>query len=252
MGSLMNGMTLHGGLRPFGGTFLIFSDYMRPAIRLAALMNQPTIYVFTHDSIGLGEDGPTHQPVEQMAALRAIPNLMDLRPGDAAETEMAWRLAIERKLGPSFLALSRQSVPVLDRTVLASAKEMRKGGYILAEAGDGEPRAILIASGSELGLALETRERLEAEGIPTRVVSLPSWWLFSSQEEFYRQLVLPPSVTARVSIEAGSTMGWDRWVGSEGTAVGLDRFGASAPAEVLYEKFGITTDAVVAEVKALL
>jgi transketolase len=252
MGSLMNGMTLHGGLRPFGGTFLIFSDYMRPAIRLAALMNQPTIYVFTHDSIGLGEDGPTHQPVEQMAALRAIPNLMDLRPGDAAETEMAWRLAIERKLGPSFLALSRQSVPVLDRTVLASAKEMRKGGYILAEAGDGEPRAILIASGSELGLALEARERLEAEGIPTRVVSLPSWWLFSSQEEFYRQLVLPPSVTARVSIEAGSTMGWDRWVGSEGTAVGLDRFGASAPAEVLYEKFGITTDAVVAEVKALL
>ncbi|MEJ2205862.1 MAG: transketolase [Gemmatimonadota bacterium] len=252
MGALMNGMALHGGVRPFGGTFLIFSDYMRPAIRLAALMDQPTIYVFTHDSIGLGEDGPTHQPIEQLAALRAIPNLMDLRPADAAETEIAWRLAVERRLGPSFLALSRQAVPALDRTVLASAEEARKGGYILAESGSGEPRAILIASGSEVGLALEARERLEEEGIPTRVVSLPSWWLFASQPRSHQERVLPPWVTARVSVEAGSTFGWARWIGTQGVAIGLDRFGASAPAEVLFEKFGFTPGAIASKVKALL
>jgi transketolase len=252
MGALLNGMALHGGVRPFGGTFLVFSDYMRPAIRLAALMGQPAIYVFTHDSIGLGEDGPTHQPVEQLTALRAIPNLMDLRPADAAETEIAWRLAVERRMGPSFLALSRQAVPILDRSGLASAKEARKGGYVLAEAENGQPRAILIASGSEVGLALEARQRLEGEGIPTRVVSLPSWWLFGSQPRSYQEQVLPPSVTARVSIEAGSTHGWARWIGSHGTAVGLDRFGASAPAGVLFEKLGFTPGAVVTRVKDLL
>ena len=246
MGGIMNGMALHGGVRPFGGTFLIFSDYMRPAIRLAALMGQPVIYVFSHDSIGLGEDGPTHQPVEQLAALRAIPELLDLRPGDAAETEIAWRVAIERTDGPSFLALSRQKVPVIDRGgAVASADGLRRGGYVLAEATGGTPAAMLIASGSELGLALDARERLEADGTPTRIVSLPSWYLFARQPREYRDEVLPPSVPLRVSVEAGSTFGWERWVGLRGHAIGLDRFGASAPAEVLFEKLGFTLDAVV-------
>jgi transketolase len=247
MGAVMNGMALHGGVRPFGGTFLIFSDYMRPAIRLAALMGQPVIYVFSHDSIGLGEDGPTHQPVEQLAALRAIPDLLDLRPGDAAETEIAWRVAIERTDGPTFLALSRQKVAVIERGegAAAAAVGLRRGGYVLTEATGGRPEAILIASGSELGLALEARDRLEAGGTPTRVVSLPSWYLFSRQPPEYRDDVLPPSVPLRVSIEAGSTFGWERWIGPEGHAIGLDRFGASAPAEVLFAELGFTVDAVV-------
>jgi transketolase len=251
MGGVMNGMALHGGLRPFGGTFLIFSDYMRPAIRLAALMGQPVVYVFSHDSIGLGEDGPTHQPVEQLASLRAVPNLLDLRPGDAAETEIAWRVAVERTEGPTFLALSRQKVSLLDRRglehggALASAEGLRRGGYVLAEASGGRPAAILLASGTELGLALEARERLESEGTPTRVVSLPSWYLFARQERAYREEVLPPRVTRRVSIEAASPFGWERWIGAGGHAVGLDRFGASAPAEVLFEKLGFTVDAIV-------
>ena len=249
MAALMNGMALHGGVRPFGGTFLIFSDYMRPAIRLAALQGQPVTYVFTHDSIGLGEDGPTHQPIEQLAALRAIPNLVDLRPGDAAETEIAWRVAVERSHGPTFLALSRQKVPLVDRTEMASAEGLRKGGYILAEADGAVPAAIIIASGTELGLALEARERLQAEGVATRVVSLPSWRLFESQSPEYRDEVLPPEVTNRVSVEAGSTFGWARWVGPGGHSVGIDRFGASAPAEVLYEQFGVTARAVMAAVR---
>ena len=252
MGAVMNGMSLHGGLRPFGGTFLIFSDYMRPAIRLAALMEQPVVYVFTHDSIGLGEDGPTHQPIEQLASLRMIPNLLDLRPGDAAETEIAWRVAMERTDGPTFLALSRQKVPLLDRTAdLASASGLRRGGYVLAEATGGKPRSIVLASGTELSLALAARERLQADGVPTRVVSLPSWNLFARQDAAYRASVLPPKVTARVSIEAGSTFGWERWIGGAGTAIGIDRFGASAPAEALYERLGITSDRVVAEAKRL-
>ena len=246
MGSVMNGMSLHGGIRPFGGTFLIFSDYMRPAIRLAALMGQPVVYVFSHDSIGLGEDGPTHQPVEQLASLRAIPNLLDLRPGDAAETEIAWRVAVERTDGPSFLALSRQNVPVLDRVgSLASAEGLRRGGYVIAEASGGSPAVILIASGTELSVVLEARERLETSGTPTRVVSLPSWFLFSRQNQTYRDEVLPPDVTVRVSLEAGSTFGWERWNGASGRAVGLDHFGASAPAERLYAEFGLGVDDVV-------
>jgi transketolase len=279
MGSVMNGMALHGGVRPFGGTFLIFSDYMRPAIRLASLMGQPVIYVFSHDSIGLGEDGPTHQPIEQLASLRAIPGLMDLRPGDGPETEVAWRVAIGRTDGPTFLALSRQDVPLLARSAagdgragrsqadgvaygsadgaaqsgaLASAEGLRRGGYVLAEASGGAPSVILLASGSELGIAVEARERLEAAGTPTRVVSLPSWYLFDRQERAYRDEVLPPSVGARVSIEAGSTFGWQRWVGSTGRSIGLDRFGASAPAEILFEKFGFTVDAVVNAVEEIL
>jgi len=251
MASVMNGMALHGGVRPFAGTFLIFSDYMRPAMRLAALMEQPVVYVFTHDSIGLGEDGPTHQPIEQLAALRAMPNLCDLRPGDAAETEIAWRVAVERSDGPTFLALSRQKVSLLDRGgAAASADGLRKGGYVLMDASDGAPQAIVMSSGSELGLAVEAREQLEAAGTPTRVVSIPSWYLFGQQDQSYRDEVLPPDVTNRVSIEAGSTFGWERWVGSVGRSVGLDHFGASAPAEVLYEKFGITVESVVEAVRS--
>ena len=252
MGAVMNGMALHGGVRPYAGTFLVFSDYVRPAVRLAALMGQPVTYVFTHDSIGLGEDGPTHQPIEQLAALRAIPGLVDLRPGDAAETEMAWRVAMERNEGPSFLALSRQTVPILDRNVLASAEGLRRGGYVLAEADGDDPRVVLVSSGSELSLALEARDRLQAEGIPTRVVSLPSWRLFQEQSAAYRHQVLPPAVRARVSVEAGTTFGWERWVGTDGHAVGVDHFGASAPAELLYERFGITVDAVVEAARRIL
>lgn len=263
MGSIMNGMTLHGGLRPFAGTFLIFSDYMRPAIRLAGLMGQPPVYVFSHDSIGLGEDGPTHQPIEQLSSLRAIPNVMDLRPGDGPETEIAWRVAMERVDGPSFLALSRQKVPVLMRTgsvladqssdaeSLSCAQGLRRGAYVLAEASDGVPSVMLIASGSELSLAVDARTQLEEAGIPTRVISMPSWHLFEKQDHEYKDEVLPPEITARVSVEAGSTFGWERWVGSEGCSIGVDHFGASAPAEVLYEKFGITTAAVVAAAKEL-
>ncbi len=246
MASIMNGMALHGGIRPFGGTFLIFSDYMRPAIRLAALMGQSVIYVFTHDSIGLGEDGPTHQPVEQLAALRAVPNLCDLRPGDAAETEIAWRVAIERTEGPSFLALTRQKVVLLDRRgILAGAEGLHRGGYVLAEAASGTPEVILIASGSELGIILEARERLEAEGTPTRVVSLPSWYLFGRQEKGYRDSVLPPEISNKVSVEAASTFGWTRWVGASGSSLGLDHFGASAPSDILFEKFGFAVEDVV-------
>lgn len=273
MGSLMNGMALHGGVRPYGGTFLIFSDYMRPAIRLAGLMGKGVIYVFSHDSIGLGEDGPTHQPIEQLASLRAIPNVMDLRPGDGPETAIAWRVAMERSDGPSFLALSRQTVPLLNRVSvggpsparaasaegagpthggLASAEGLRRGGYVLGEASTGSPELILIASGTELGLAVDAREHLEAKGTPTRVVSLPSWFLFHRQDQAYRDEVLPPSVGARVSIEAGSTFGWERYVGTAGRSIGLDRFGASAPAEVLFEKFGFTVDNVAATASELL
>ena len=257
MGSIMNGMALHGGVRPYAGTFLIFSDYMRPAVRLAGLMGQPVIYVYSHDSIGLGEDGPTHQPVEQLASLRMIPNVMDLRPADAAETEMAWRVAVERTDGPAFLALSRQKVVVLDRSEglaepgrLGSAEGLRRGGYVLREATGGRPDVILIASGSEVGLALEAAEALEKDGTSTRVVSLPSWFLFSAQDRDYRESVLPPSVPARVSVEAGSTFGWSRWVGDRGQAVGLDHFGASAPAEVLFQEFGFTLENVVAAARA--
>jgi transketolase len=249
-------MSLHGGVRPFGGTFLVFSDYMRPAIRLAALMGQPVTYVFTHDSIGLGEDGPTHQPVEHLMSLRAIPNVLDLRPGDPAETAVAWKVAMEHRAGPAFLALTRQKVPALDRSggsgSLADAEGLRRGGYVLGEAEGGEPRCLLIASGSELHIAVDAREKLQSDGIPTRVVSLPSWHLFQRQERAYRDEVLPPSVAARVSVEAGVTLGWDRWVGPEGRSVGLDHFGASAPWQVLYDQFGFTADAVAGAAAELL
>ncbi len=252
MGGILNGMALHGGLRPYGGTFLIFSDYMRPSMRLAALMGVPVTYVFTHDSIGLGEDGPTHQPVEHLLALRAIPNLMDLRPGDAAETAEAWKLAVERSDGPAFLSLTRQGVPPLDRSRTPDPAGIRRGGYVFrAESGD-EPQMILLASGSELHLAVEAAETLEGEGVPTRVVSLPSWFLFSRQEQAYRDEVLPPQVTARVAMEAGTPLGWERWVGDGGAVVGIDGFGASAPGAVLFREYGITSQAMVERARALL
>ena len=244
MGSILNGMSLHGGIRPYGGTFLQFADYMRPAIRLAALSELPVTFVFTHDSIGLGEDGPTHQPVEHMMGLRVIPNLMDLRPADPAETVEAWKAALGRTDGPAFLALTRQKVMDLRVDGAASAEGLHRGGYVLLEATGGAPHAILLASGSEVEIAVKARRLLEEEGMPTRVVSLPSWHLFSRQDTEYRRSVLPPEVTARVAVEAGVTHGWERWTGDGGRVIGLDRFGASAPYEILYEKFGITAERV--------
>jgi len=251
MGAVMNGIALHRGFIPYGGTFLIFSDYMRPAIRLAALCKLGTIYVFTHDSIGLGEDGPTHQPIEQLAALRAIPGLTVIRPADAAEVAEAWRVAVAHRAGPVALVLTRQKVAALDRSVYAPAAGLARGGYVLAEA-TGAPRVILIATGSEVELALGARERLESAGIPARVVSLPSFDLFARQPAAYRDLVLPPAVRARVSIEAGATQGWDRIVGDGGRALGLDHFGASAPYQRLYEEFGLTVDRIVEVAKEVV
>jgi transketolase len=248
MGAALNGMSLHGGLRVFGATFFIFSDYMRPAVRLAALMGLPVTYVWTHDSIGVGEDGPTHQPVEQLMALRVIPNLTVIRPADANETAMAWRLAVQHGTGPVGLVLTRQKLPALDP---ARTRGAARGAYILEEAG-AAPRVILIATGSEVHLALAARTALEGEGIPTRVVSMPSWEVFQAQPVSYRQEVLPPAVKARVSIEAGVTLGWERWVGEAGAAIGLDRFGASAPGDVLFKEFGFTVENVVATVRKVL
>jgi transketolase len=252
MGAIMNGMALHGGIRPYGGTFLIFSDYMRPAIRLAALMELPTLYVFTHDSIGLGEDGPTHQPIEQLAALRAIPGLLDLRPADANETREAWRVAMAHRNGPVFLALTRQGVPQLDRERFAAAEGLQRGGYVLAGAEGGLPDVILIATGSEVALAVEAMERLASDGVRVRVVSMPSRTLFAQQPMEYQNQVLPPSVTARLAIEAGSPMGWHRWVGSEGDVVGINHFGASAPAKRVFREYGFSAEHVADRARSLL
>lgn len=244
MGAALNGMAL-AGLRPYGGTFLIFSDYMRPAIRLAALMHLPTIYVFTHDSIGLGEDGPTHQPVEQLAGLRSVPGLYVFRPADANETRVAWQVALAREDGPVALALTRQKLPVLDPGRYPVHLAAR-GGYVLREASSGSPALILLATGSEVALALAAQEQLELAGTPTRVVSLPCWELFRRAPEEYRDEVLPPSITARVSVEAASPQPWHEWVGPEGAILGIDHFGASAPYERLYAEFGLTVEHVVA------
>ncbi len=250
MGAILNGMALHGGVRPYGGTFLIFSDYMRPAIRLAALMELPVVYVFTHDSIGLGEDGPTHQPIEQLTALRVIPNLYVMRPADAAETAQAWRIALERRNGPTALVLTRQAVPELDRTRYARPDGVRRGGYVLAETED--PQALLIASGSEVALALAAREHLHGEGTRVRVVSMPCRELFEAQPESYRKEVLPARIRRRVAVEAGATLGWKGQVGLDGGVVGLDRFGASAPGGVLYRELGLTAEAVASAVRGLM
>jgi transketolase len=252
MGSILNGFTVHGGFRAFGATFFVFSDYMRPSVRLACLMGLPVIYVWTHDSIGLGEDGPTHQPIEHLASLRAMPFMRVIRPADAGETAEAWRLALEHTDGPVGLALSRQKLPVLDRSVLAAASGVRKGGYVLADAEGGKPDVILIATGSEVHDVLAARETLSADGVGVRVVSLPDWNLFMAQPQSYRDDVLPPAVWRRVSLEAGTTFGWSAIVGERGTALGLDRFGASAPAPVIAEHLGITPGAVVAAVRDLM
>lgn len=252
MGAAMNGMALHGGIKPFGGTFLIFSDYCRPAIRIAALSHIPSIFVFTHDSIGLGEDGPTHQPIEHLASLRAMPNTLVLRPGDANEVSWAWKAALEHTDGPSLIALTRQGIPTLDRKTYASASGLMKGAYILSDSDKETPDAILIGTGSELQLALQAQQELAKEGIDARVVSMPSWELFEAQDAGYQEKVLPASVKARVSIEAASTFGWERWVGSEGKVIGIDRFGASAPYQEIYEHLGLTKDRVVEEAKLLM
>ena len=250
MGAMLNGMALHGGFIPYGGTFLTFSDYMRPAIRLAALMGVKVIYVFTHDSVWLGEDGPTHQPVEHVAALRAIPNLTVIRPSDANETIQAWKVALEEE-GPVALILTRQGLEILDRTKYAPANELQKGAYVLADT-SGTPDLILIGTGSEVSVALEARDVLAEQDVAARVVAMPSWELFEKQPQAYRERVLPPTVTARLAIEAGVPMGWDRYVGLEVDVIALDRFGASAPYKVLMEKFGYTGPAVAERALKLL
>lgn len=257
MGSAMNGMALYGSVIPFGGTFQTFSDYMRPAIRLAALSRIQTIFVFTHDSIGLGEDGPTHQSVEHLAALRAIPQLAVIRPCDAAETREMWRAALLRKDGPTAFALSRQKVAVIDRKKFGDAKGLHKGAYVLAEAEDkngkaAEPAAIIIATGSEVGLAMDAREKLAAGGVPVRVVSMPCWEFFDAQPQKYKDAVLPPKIKARLAVEAGVSMGWHKYVGDEGAVLGVDRFGESAPAEDVFRDYGFTVENVVKMTKKLL
>jgi len=245
MGAALNGMSV-SKIRPFGGTFFNFSDYLRPTIRLAALMEIPVIYVFTHDSIGLGEDGPTHQPIEQLASLRAVPNVTVLRPGDANEVVEAWKVVMGMQHGPALLVLSRQAIPTLDRSKYASAAGVAKGAYVLADAPGGKPDVILMASGSEVYLCVDAYEKLKAEGINARVVSMPSWEIFEKQESAYRESVLPSIVSARVSVELGATLGWERYVGLKGQMIGMRRFGASAPWKDLQKKFGFTPETVVA------
>ncbi|MDY6987613.1 MAG: transketolase [Thermodesulfobacteriota bacterium] len=252
MGGILNGMALSQALVPYGATFLVFSDYMRPAIRLAALMELQVIYVFTHDSVAVGEDGPTHQPVEHVAALRAIPNLVVLRPADANETVVAWEFALNRRQGPTALILSRQKLPIIDRTRYASAEGLLKGAYVLAEAPQGPPDISLLATGSEVHLALAAQEDLARQGVGARVISMPSWEIFEAQSEQYRHEVIPPDASVRLAIEAGVPMGWERYVGSQGKVIGMGRFGASAPGGVVLEKFGFTTEAVVGTVKEIL
>jgi transketolase len=252
MGGICNGIAYHAGLLPFCGTFFNFSDYMRPAVRLAALSELPVIYVWTHDSIALGEDGPTHQPVEQLAALRAMPNLVVIRPADANETVVAWKVALARRHGPTALVLTRQKVPVLDRATYAPADGLARGAYVLADAPGGPPELILIGTGSEVALVTAAQGVLAKEGVRARAVSMPSWELFLAQPAEYRDGVLPPGVTRRLAVEAAATFGWERWVGAAGAVIGLDRFGASAPGEVNLRELGFTVENVVARARALL
>ena len=252
MGAVMNGITLHGGTRVYGGTFLVFSDYMRGSVRLAALMGLPVTYVWTHDSIGLGEDGPTHQPIEHLASLRAIPGLDVVRPADANETSVAWRTILETTDRPAGICLTRQNVPTFDRTVFGSAEGTAKGGYVLRDASNGAPQVVLMGTGSEVQICVAAQEALEAEGIPARVVSMPCVEWFRAQDESYKRTVLPSDVKARVSVEAAVSQGWHEWVGEAGECVAIEHFGASAPYTVLYEQFGLTTDRVVAAARASL
>jgi transketolase len=240
MGSIVNGLSYHGGFIPFGATFMVFSDYMRPPVRLAALSHLGSVWIFTHDSIGVGEDGPTHQPIEQLAALRAIPNLITLRPADANETREAWKVAVENRHRPTSLILTRQNLPTLDRAVYAPAEGLQKGAYVLADLGDKKPEIILMASGSEVALIVEAGKRLAAKGVGVRLVSFPSWELFAGQSQEYRDAVLPPELELRVAVEAGISQGWHRWVGNKGRIQAVDRYGASAPANLVFEAFGFT------------
>jgi transketolase len=250
MGAVANGMSLHGGIIPYTGTFLVFYDYMRPPVRIAAIMGIRVIFIFTHDSVGLGEDGPTHQPIEQLMGLRLVPNLVTIRPADATETMQAWKVAIERRNGPTALVLSRQNLPVLDRTTLAAANGLRRGGYVLWQS-NATPEIIIIATGSEVHIALEAGRDLQRRGISARVVSLPSWELFEAQPVAYRDEVLPANITTRISIEAGTPLGWERYVGLNGVTVGISRFGASAPGKIVYDNLGLTVQRVVDEAMKL-
>jgi transketolase len=252
MGSIVNGMAYHGGMRPFGATFLVFADYMRGAVRLSALSHLPSIWIFTHDSIGVGEDGPTHQPVEHVASLRAIPNLVTIRPCDGNETVQAWRVALGRTHGATALILTRQNLPTLDRSIYSNANLLEKGAYVLADMGDKEPELILMASGSEVSLVVDAGTRLAAEGVNVRVVSVPSWELFKAQDAGYREAVLPSSVKARVAVEAGIGMGWEKFVGDSGAIISLEHFGASAPAGTLFKEFGFTVENVIETARKLL
>jgi transketolase len=251
MGGILNGMALYGGIIPYGGTFMVFSDYMRPSIRLASISGVRPIYIFTHDSVGLGEDGPTHQPIEHLASLRAIPKVIVIRPADGNETVEAWKVAIEHKESPVALALTRQKVPVLDRTKMTSAENLSKGAYVLVES-ENNPEVILMASGSEVSLAVEAFNSLQSEGIKTRVVSFPSWELFEAQSSKYKSSVLPKSVKARVSIEAGVSQGWEKYLGDYGEAISIEKFGASAPYEIIFKEYGFTKEAIVAKVKSVI
>ena len=251
MAACLNGIAAHGGLRPFGSTSLVFSDYMKPAIRLAAIMRLPVIYIGTHDSIGLGEDGPTHQPVEHLAMLRSIPNLVTLRPADAAETIEAWKIAMERRDGPTMLVLTRQKLPVLERKVIGAPEGVRRGAYLLLDP-PGGPDSIVIATGSEVTIALEAAGSLHREGIRTRVVSMPSWELFAAQPQAYRDSVLPPGVRSRVAVEAAGAMGWSRWTTEDGAMVGMEGFGASAPGDRLFQEFKLTPEHIAETVRQVL
>jgi len=252
MGAVINGMALHDGFIPYGATFLVFSDYMRPAIRMSALSDLQVVWVLTHDSICLGEDGPTHQPVEHIASLRAIPNLVVIRPSDANETREAWKVAVSRQQGPTALALSRQNLVTLDRSVYKSASNLAKGAYVLADLGGDKPQIILMASGSEVEIIVQAGSLLSAEGINVRLVSFPSWELFKAQSQSYKDSVLPPSISARIAVEAGVSMGWEQWVGSKGQIIAIDRFGASAPYKTLLKEYGFTPDNVIKQAKGLL
>ncbi len=251
MGAIASGMARHGGIIPYTATFLVFYDYMRPPVRLAAMMGLRVIYIFSHDSVGVGEDGPTHQPIEQVAGLRSVPNLVTIRGADATETVEAWKIGLQRRGGPTALVLSRQNLPVLDRETLAPASGVQRGGYVLREA-VGKTQVIIIGTGSEVPIALEAGELLLAKGIPARIVSLPSWELFDAQPDEYRKTVLPESIKARIAIEAGSPLGWERYVGDEGVTIGIPHFGASAPGKVVYEKLGLTAQRVADEAERLL
>jgi transketolase len=252
MAGITSGMAYYGGIRPFASTFLVFSDYMRPSIRLAAMSSLPVIYIFSHDSVALGEDGPTHQPVEQLMSLRNIPSLVVIRPCDTNETAEAWRWLMQYTKGPVALVLTRQKVPTLDRTKFAPASGLYQGAYVLSDTVKVKPQAIIIATGSEVDYALAAQELLVEGGIPTRVVSMPCWEIFEAQPEEYRESVLPSAIKARVSVETGVTLGWERWVGNTGITIGIDRFGASAPGNVDMEKFGFTPENIAKTVQSLL